>query len=137
MYIPDIDVPIFDYTWDFILKNKKKMAKLSVLVYLILWDFIYKNNRSSKTRCMISDLLDFIVKNYRNGKTCQLQMGKRHVIINMCLSWIFLETYDQAPVLCLFQAAVHKPLHPADPVNIKQQDACTYNYIYNHRKWSI
>lgn len=108
------------------------MAKLSVLVYLILWDFIYKNtgNRSSKTRCMISDLLDFIVKNYRNGKTCQLQMGKKacnhkHVFVVDS----FLETYDQAPVLCLFRAAVHKPLHPADPVNIIQQDACTYNYI--------
>lgn len=116
------------------------MAKLSVLVYLILWDFIYKNtgNRSSKTRCMFTDLQDFIVKIYRNGKTCQLQMGKKacnhkHVfVVNF-----FLETYDQAPVLCLFRAAVHKPLHPADPVNITQHDACTYNYIYNHRKGSI
>lgn len=50
----------------------------------------------------------------------------KHVFV---LDFFFLETYDQAPVLCLFRAAVHKPLHPADPVNIKQQDACTYNYI--------
>lgn len=137
IHVPDIDVPIFDYAWDFILKNHKKWQNS---VYLCIWFY-----GISFTRIIEAAKLDACFQIYwislsritETAKLVSYRWEKRHAIINMCLSWIFLETYDQAPVLCLFQAAVHKRLHPADPVNIIQQDACTYNYIYNHRKWSI
>lgn len=61
------------------------------------------------------------------AKLVNYRWENKHVIVSDFLKKIFffLETYDQAPVLCLFLAAVHKPLPPADPVNIIQQDACT------------